>query len=145
MKIPALTALIPLAGLTAAAYTVDWSTTDAGGGTSTGGAYSVSGSIGQPDAAAMSGGSYTVTGGFWAMPEVITVPGGPALTIARDGTTAVRLRWPAPATGWRVQFSEDMQTWFTLASSPVMNGSDWTVSVPVIPGNVKLYFRLALN
>lgn len=145
MKLPILTALIPLAGLAVAAYRVDWSTADAGGGTSTGGNYAVRGTIGQMDTVTMSGGTYSVEGGFWAMPEVISVPGGPLLTIARDGTAAVRLRWPAPATGWRVQFSEDMQTWLNYASTPVSDGTHWSVQVPVIPGNTKLYFRLALN
>jgi hypothetical protein len=34
----------------AQSYSIDWSTIDGGGGTSTGGVYSLSGSIGQPDA-----------------------------------------------------------------------------------------------
>ena len=38
-------------------FSLDWSTIDGGGGTSTGGVYSVSGTIGQPDAGAMSGGA----------------------------------------------------------------------------------------
>ena len=33
-----------------AQYSIDWSTIDGGGGTSTGGVYTVSGTIGQPDA-----------------------------------------------------------------------------------------------
>ena len=41
-------------------YSIDWSTIDGGGGTSTGGVYSLSGTIGQPDANAqpMTGGHY---------------------------------------------------------------------------------------
>ena len=46
-------------------YTLDWYTTDGGGGTSTGGSFSLSGTIGQPDAGSMSGGDYAVSGGFW--------------------------------------------------------------------------------
>lgn len=145
MTTPLLVSLLGFAGIATAALTINWSTADGGGGHSFGGTYTVSGTIGQPDAAAMSGGAYALTGGFWAMPEVIVVPNGPPLTIIRDGAQAVRLRWPAPATGWRVQFSPDMQSWFSYASTPVIDGPDWTVQVPVIAGNPKLYFRLALN
>ena len=42
----------------AQSYSIDWSTIDGGGGTSTNGQYSLSGTIGQPDASgAMSGGN----------------------------------------------------------------------------------------
>ena len=55
-------------------YSIDWSTIDGGGGTSTGGVYSVSGTIGQPDAGGpMTNGQYSVTGGFWALPTAIQV------------------------------------------------------------------------
>ena len=48
-------------------YSIDWSTLDGGGGTSTGGVYSVTGTIGQPDAGGpMTNGQYSVIGGFWA-------------------------------------------------------------------------------
>ena len=41
-------------------YSIDWSTIDGGGGTSTGGVYSVSGTIGQPDAGGpMTNGQYS--------------------------------------------------------------------------------------
>jgi len=43
--------LLPSLGF-AQQYSIDWSTIDGGGGTSTGGDYSLSGTIGQPDAAA---------------------------------------------------------------------------------------------
>lgn len=49
---------------------VDWSTIDAGGGTSAGGKFSVSGSIAQIDADPLqpaSGGNLEITGGFWAI------------------------------------------------------------------------------
>lgn len=48
-------------------YSIDWHTTDGGGGTSTGGPFSLSGTIGQPDAGKMSGGSFSLTGGFWSL------------------------------------------------------------------------------
>lgn len=53
-----------------AALSVDWSTIDAGGGTSAGGNFSVSGSIAQIDADPLqpaSGGNLQITGGFWVV------------------------------------------------------------------------------
>lgn len=47
-------------------YTLDWSTIDGGGGTSSNGSLALSGTLGQPDAGMSSGGAYTVSGGFWA-------------------------------------------------------------------------------
>jgi hypothetical protein len=47
---------------------IDWATTDAGGGTSTGDIYSISGTIAQIDADPLqpaSGGNFELTGGFW--------------------------------------------------------------------------------
>jgi hypothetical protein len=44
-------------GASAQTYSLDWSTVDGGGGTSTGGVYSVTVTIGQSDAGAMSGGN----------------------------------------------------------------------------------------
>ena len=57
--------LLPSSSLTAAAYAIDWCTTDAGGGTSSGGDYALSGTIGQTDNAVISGDRYRVEGGFW--------------------------------------------------------------------------------
>lgn len=53
-----------------AALSVDWSTTDSGGGTSAGGNFSVSGSIAQIDPDPLqpaSGGNLQITGGFWVV------------------------------------------------------------------------------
>ncbi len=52
------------------ALTLDWATTDAGGGTSAGGNFSVSGTIGQVDADPLqpsSGANFEVVGGFWVV------------------------------------------------------------------------------
>lgn len=49
-------------------YTIDWHTTDGGGGTSTGGLFSLNGTIGQPDAGSISGGGFSLIGGFWSNP-----------------------------------------------------------------------------
>jgi hypothetical protein len=42
--------LLVAAAARAQSYSMDWSTIDGGGDTSTGGVYSVSGTVGQPDA-----------------------------------------------------------------------------------------------
>lgn len=52
------------------ALSVDWSTIDAGGGTSAGGNFSVSGSMAQIDADPLqpaTGGNLEITGGFWVV------------------------------------------------------------------------------
>jgi len=80
-------------------YSIDWHTTDGGGGTSSGGVYSVSGTIGQPDAGGpMTGGNYSLTGGFWSL-FAVQSPGAPLLSIERLGGV-VRVFWPKPSVGF---------------------------------------------
>ena len=88
-----------------AQYSIDWSTIDGGGGTSTGGVYSVSGTIGQPDAGGpMTNGQYSVTGGFWALPQAVQIEGAPTLTIAPAGAGLAQISWtPATGTNWVLQ------------------------------------------
>ena len=64
-----------------AAYSVDWSTNDGGGGRSLAGSYVLTGTVGQTDADPLqpsTGGTYQIDGGFW---------GGSALSddVFRDG------------------------------------------------------------
>jgi len=74
----------------ALSYSIDWSTVDGGGGTSTGGVYTVSGTIGQPDAGlVMSGGNYALQGGFWGIISVVQTPGAPLLSILCTTTNTV--------------------------------------------------------
>ncbi len=84
-------------------YSIDWSTIDGGGGTSTGGVYSVSGTIGQPDAGTMSGGSYTLQGGFWALPVAVQTPGAPTLTIAAAAPGFALISWTPNTPGFVLQ------------------------------------------
>jgi hypothetical protein len=75
MKAWILTAVAGLTALAALAqYSMDWSTLDGGGGTSTGGVYAVTGTIGQPDAGTMIGGNYTLAGGLWGVIAAIQMP-----------------------------------------------------------------------
>ena len=97
-------------------YSIDWSTIDGGGGTSTGGLYSVTGTIGQPDAGTMSGGNFSVTGGFWALYAVQT-PGAPWLTITLNPQpSTLTVSWPVSETSWQLQ----------ATASLVATGSTWT-------------------
>ena len=98
----------------AQSYTIDWSTVDGGGGTSTGGVYSVSGTIGQADAGGpMTNGQHSVTGGFWALPTGVQVPGAPMLTIAPATPGNATISWSPNTPGFVLQ-----QTW-SLSRPPI--------------------------
>jgi hypothetical protein len=115
----ALTLWLLLGGAFAEDYSLNWTTIDGGGGTSTGGVYSVSGTIGQPDAGTMSGGGYSLTGGFWGIVAAVQNPPAPLLTVTRSNTTVV-VAWPGPEAGWKLQA--------TTAVLP--GGSVWTEIPP---------------
>ena len=106
-------------------YSIDWSTIDGGGGTSTGGVYSVTGTIGQPDAGAMSGGNFTLDGGFWGIVAAIQTPGAPLLSVARTTTNTIVVSWPAPAEGWWLHATTN------LATTPI----SWTEIPPPYQAN----------
>jgi hypothetical protein len=105
-----------LSGAMAQNYTLDWSTVDSGGGTSTGGVYAVSGTIGQPDAGTMTGGNYTLSGGFWGIIAAVQTPSAPHLWVARTETNTVCVWWAVPATSWQLQATTNLVT----------SGSTWS-------------------
>ena len=112
-----------------AQYSLDWSTIDGGGGTSTGGVYTVSGTIGQPDAGTMSGGTYTLSGGFWGAVAIQT-PGATTLHITNAAPGFATLWWTPPAPGFVLQE--------TLSLAPAVwtnapSGTNNPVTVPVHP------------
>ncbi|MCX6894547.1 MAG: hypothetical protein NTZ16_03385 [Verrucomicrobia bacterium] len=131
------------AALCAQNYSIEWSTIDGGGGTSTGGVYAVSGTIGQPDAGpTMSGGNYSVDGGFWGVMAVVQTPGAPLLSITKSGGNAV-ISWPVPATGFVLQTNANVGNpagWGNFSGSVSDNGTTKSVTLPAQPGNS--YFRL---
>ncbi len=87
-----------------AQYSIDWSTIDGGGGTSTGGTYQVVGTIGQPDAGTMSGGNYTLQGGFWGVIAAVQTPGAPLLSITLNPQlSTLTVSWPSSPAGWTLQ------------------------------------------
>jgi hypothetical protein len=123
-------------------YTINWSTIDGGGGTSTGGVYAVTGTIGQPDAGTMSGGSYSMAGGFWGIVSAVQTPGAPLLRIVTTTTNAVVIVWPAASSGFKLQFNADLNTttWTEVGQTPaVIGGENQVIGSPVV-GN--RFYRL---
>jgi hypothetical protein len=133
----------PLCLPVTAQYSIDWSTIDGGGGTSTGGVYSVSGTIGQPDAGAMSGGNYTLDGGFWGVIAAVQTPGAPLLSIFHTATNTVAVSWPLSSTGWTLQQNTNGVS--SLNWSNVTNGiqDDGTTRTLIInPPSGNRFYRL---
>jgi hypothetical protein len=134
--------LLPVAGHSQS-YSIDWSTIDGGGGTSTGGVYSVSGTIGQPDAGAtMSGGNYSVDGGFWSFAAVVQTPGAPLLSIRVTAPNTVVVSWPSPSTEFLLQTNNNLATtnWNNYDGTVGDNGTVKSVTNSPPAGN--LFFRL---
>jgi hypothetical protein len=123
-------------------YTVDWSTLDGGGGTSTGGVYSVSGTIGQPDAGHLSGGNYTLDGGFWGIIAAVQMPGAPLLAVSLTTSHTVLVTWPYPSTGFALEQNAAMGTtnWSSVTNVPVQVGDAWQVIARPPAGN--RFYRL---
>jgi len=88
-------------------YSIDWSTTDGGGGTSTGGAYSITDTIDQPDAGTMSGGTYTLQGGFWPGMIVPSTGASPTLYIQRSGDSVI-ISWSPATEGFALEATIDL-------------------------------------
>jgi hypothetical protein len=110
-------------------FSIDWSTIDGGGGTSTGGPYSISGTIGQPEAGAGSGGNFTVVGGFWSVAQEV---GLPQLKLQNRGNSLV-LSWPAYARDVVVQTAARLTPasgdWSDFVGTPVQVGDHFELVV----------------
>jgi len=134
-----------VAGVWAADYSIDWSTIDGGGGTSTGGVYSVTGTIGQPDAGpTMSGGNFTVEGGFWGVIAAVQTPGAPWLTITLNSQlSTLNVSWLSPSTGWNLQQNTNnisSLNWSNITSGVQDDGTTKTLVVNPPTGN--RFYRL---
>lgn len=101
-------------------FSIPWSTTDAGGGTSTGGSFTLSGTIAQADAAAPAqdaspGPRFTLSAGFWSI-SLFAEP-GPLYSEFEaphegQGAPLLTLWWqlPQPA-GTVLERSTDLENW----------------------------------
>ena len=124
----------------AQSYSLDWSTIDGGGGTSTGGPmlgnnYSVSGTIGQPDAGGpMTNGQYSGTGGFWALPEAVQTEGTPTLTIVPATSGHATISWLPATPGWVLQEN------LNLATTNWINSPSGATNPIVVPADLPVKF-----
>ena len=124
-------------------YSIDWSTIDGGGGTSTGGVYAVSGTIGQPDAGNLTGGSYTVIGGFWSVIQQDRV----RLKLKRRANSLV-LSWPVDQNGFVVQSATQLApavaNWSTFPGTPIQVGDEFELIIGPVntPPDPIRFFRL---
>ncbi|MEI9960755.1 MAG: hypothetical protein WDM76_06385 [Limisphaerales bacterium] len=126
----------------AQSYSIDRSTIDGGGGTSTGGGYSMSGTIGQPDAGAtMTGGNYSVTDGFWSLISVVQTPGAPELTVTYFGNS-VKVSWPSASGGFTLQQNSDLAHGSWMTSGLPISDDGTNKSVIIISPTGNLFFRL---
>lgn len=123
-------------------YSIDWSTIDGGGGTSTGGVYSVSGTIGQPDAGAMSGGNYSLTGGFWSLLSVVQTPGSPLLSISMTSSNTALVSWPSPSSGFNLQVNTNGLGTVNWSNSPAATDNGTIKYIIVNPPTGNRFFRL---
>ena len=138
-----LSLLLPL--VSSAQYSMDWSTIDGGGGTSTGGVYAISGTIGQPDASStpMTGGNFSLTGGFWSLLSVIQTPGAPLLSILFTSTNTAMVSWPSSSTGFNLQ--QNTNGLGTLNWSNILSGiqDNGTVKYLIVnPPTGSRFYRL---
>ena len=124
-------------------YSIDWSTIDGGGGTSTRGVYSITGTIGQHDAGTVSGGTFTLQGGFWSLIASVQTPGAPLVSIARTTTNTVTVSWPSPSTGWALQQNTNSVSsvnWSNVTSGIQDDGTTKTLILSPPTGN--RFYRL---
>jgi hypothetical protein len=111
LKLACLLLALAVSAVQAQNFTVNWSTIDGGGGTSTGGVYSVTGTIGQPDAGRMSEGNFTLDGGFWGLVAAVQTPGAPWLTITLNSQlSTLTVSWPLSETSWQLQATTNLVT-----------------------------------
>ncbi len=135
--------LTAAAGAQAQSFTIDRSVIAGGGGTSTNGGFSLTGTLGQPAVGRLSGGQYALDGGFQSIAIAIQTPGAPLLKITRVGNTFL-LAWPAVSAGFVLEQTPSLtsRNWQAVASAPVVNGPEFQVVLPALPGTC--YYRLRL-
>ena len=140
-KIALLASLLALNAVCLSAdFAIDWFTVDGGGRTSSGGPFSVSGTIGQPDAGLLTGRQFSLAGGFWSTISVVQTPGAPRLSIQAQGA-ALRISWPAPATGFVLeQTTNVLGPWSPVSPPYATNASE--ISFSQAPSSQMQFYRL---
>lgn len=121
MKRILLTFLLGAAGVRAQ-ITLEWSTSDGGGGASAGGSYTLNGTIAQTDASAPATdglpGGFSLEGGYWTFPD-LSAP-APEMTMVFDGGF-VALAWPDPGFAVVLESSDDLDLWAPVDPQPEIN------------------------
>lgn len=131
----------------AQSYLIEWSTIDAGAGTTSGGAYSLTGTIGQSDSGLASGGGYTLAGGYWGIAAGLQSLNAPHLTLTRNPVNgSITISWPRPATDFVLDQAAILTlapgTWTQVGFPYQTNTTDISISVSAPVGNK--FFRLRL-
>ena len=125
---------------------IDWLSLDAAGSTSVGGIYTVGATLGQPDAVQSTSASYTIIGGFWAAESLTPGGGVPELHITLLSPSEVKLWWSSPATGFELQFNNDVGTpgtWANVSGAVADDGFTRNIQVPTTPN--PRFYRLRKN
>ena len=135
-----LTCLVHSSSTAFAQYSIPWSQIAGGGVTapSTGGIYSMVGTIGQPDAGGpFTNGVYSVVGGFWALPTMVQVPGGPVLTAAAGAPGQALISWSPVVPGYVLQETTSLEApqWSNTPGGSVS-------PVRVSAGGLQKFYRL---
>lgn len=139
-RILASLCLVGFSSTAFAQYSIPWSQIGGSGMTapSTGGIYSMVGTIGQPDAGGpFTNGMYSVTGGFWALPTMVQVPGGPVLTAAAGPPGEALISWSPVAPGYVLQETTSLEApqWSNTPGGSVS-------PVKVSAGGFQKFYRL---
>lgn len=81
-------------------------------------------------------------GAYPALDHFLVAEGVPLLTIAPSGPSGITIRWPAPATGYVLQFSLSLSNpgWTDVQVAKQPDGNFWQVTVPI--QDSAAYFRL---
>lgn len=122
--------ILCLVSSVAHAFSVRWTTIDAGGiQQATGGAFRASVTVGQPDAGDTDPSEYQVFAGFWAGMLGATEV-APWLRIALLGLYPA-VYWPADATNWMLEANTDLiaASWSAMTNTPQIAGSELYVTI----------------
>lgn len=84
-----------------------------------------------------------MAGGFHSVALAIQTPGAPLLKITRAGNTFI-LTWPVASVDFVLEETPGFtpRNWQAVATAFVINGAEFQVTVPAVPGT--RYYRLRL-